>query len=154
MDQIGKVVAVEEDSVKIELERNEACRKCGICHMGRSQHLLLTVPKSVDVQQGQRVVVRMQGSSVVKAGAIVYLIPVAALLAGLAGAYWAALRWDLSGRPELWGVAVGFALFALAFVAIRLLEPVWQRQAHFSPQLVRVAEPYETTEDVCRESYE
>lgn len=154
MDQIGKVVLVEENSVKVELERNEACHKCGICHMGRTQRLLLTVPNTIDAKEGQRVLVRMAGANVVKAGAIVYLIPLAALLAGLAAAYWAAIHFQFSGRPELWGMAVGIALFGLAFFIIRRLEPVWQRKPGYNPQLVRLVEPYEKLEDVCRESHE
>ncbi len=154
MDQTAKVISVQDGKAKLELERHEACKKCGVCHMGNSKTMEFSVINSINARPGQRVVLRMPSSSVIQAGIVVYLLPTAMLLAGLAVGYAAAGHFDLAGRPELWGLGLGVALFALAFVAIRHQEPRWRSQDRFSPRLVRLAEQQENLEMPCGDQHE
>jgi sigma-E factor negative regulatory protein RseC len=149
MDQIGKVIGVDGDEAVIELERNRACEKCGICHLGETNKLLLTANNEIGADIGQRVLVNMEDRSVLKAGMILYLMPLLALLSGFGLVYG---FWDMlgiPGGPDWWAIGIGFVLFALAFVVIRKLEPVWKKNSDYTLSIVRVMEDYEEITDFC-----
>ncbi len=149
MDQTARVTAVKNGWANLELERHEACKKCGVCHMGSSKTLELWVANTIEARPGQRGVLRMSGRSVIQAGLIVYLLPTMLLLTGLAAGYAVAGQLDWPGRPELWGTGLGVASFVWAFVAIRRLEPRWRKDDRFSPRLVRLAREAEHLDQPC-----
>ncbi|MTI94966.1 MAG: SoxR reducing system RseC family protein [Firmicutes bacterium] len=147
MDQVGKVLAVKDDTAEVMLQRNSACEKCGVCHLGRTQDLLLRLPNTVDAEPGQRVLIGMEGVNVVKASLIVYILPVLALVAGFVLIYLFHEPLNLGGSPDLWGAGLGFALFLLTFAVIRTLEPRLRAKAEYNPVIVRVLEDYERTDE-------
>lgn len=149
MDQIGRVIALKDNQAVIELERNSACAKCGVCHMGLSKTMQLEVENSIGADVGKRVLIKMDKGAVLRAGAIVYLLPLLALLLGIGLMYLIDYFYPLSGSPDLWGVGVGFVLFALSFVGIRLGESAWRQNPHYTPTIVRIVEDFEEITDIC-----
>lgn len=149
MDQIGRIIGIDGSEAVIEVERNSACAKCGICHMGETQSLRLVVQNSIGAQVGNRVLIEMDKSSVLKAGTIVYLLPLLAFLTGIALAYGLDTVVDLPGSPDWWGIGAGFVLFALVFVVIRLREPVYKKNPEYVPTIVRIVEDFEEITDIC-----
>jgi positive regulator of sigma E activity len=150
MDQIGRITEVTpEGYAKVYIERNKACEKCGICHMGETQGLQLTVRNIINAQPGNRVLVNLHGADVIAAGAIVYIAPIVALLAGLGGGYFLAVNLSLV-NPDLWGIGLGFLAMALIYIAIRAMEPRFRKSENFRPELVRVVDEFEgLDEDPC-----
>lgn len=149
MDQIGRVKSVQDGTAVIQLERNSACAKCGICHMGETKTMQITVENSIGADVGARVLVNMEKGVVLRAGAIIYLVPLAALLLGVGLMYLLNLYYPLPGSPDWWGIGVGFVLFALSFVGIRLRESVWRQDPHYSPTIVRIVQDFEEITDIC-----
>lgn len=149
MDQIGKIIAVEGENAVIQLERNSACAKCGICHMGETQTIQIAVENNIGAAVGTRVLVKMDRGVVLRAGAIVYLIPLAALLLGVGLMYIINLYFPLPGSPDWWGIGVGFALFALSFVGIRLGEARWRQNPKYTPTIDRIVQDFEDVTDFC-----
>mgnify|MGYP000885547377 CR=1 FL=1 len=145
MDQIARVIAVEGKAAVVEVERNSACAKCGICHMGETKSLQLLAENGIGAEVGKRVLVALDKRSFLKAGFIVYLLPLSALLGGIVLVYWL-------GGTDLRAVATGLGLFALAYLAIRLLEPVWKGNPEFTASIVRIVEDYEEISDYCGHS--
>src|SRR5690554_3917983 len=119
MDQIGRVIAIKDNRAVVELERNSTCAKCGVCHMGMTKTLQLEVENSIGADVGKRVLINMEKGAVLRAGAIVYLIPLLALLLGIGLMYLIHHFYPLPGSPDWWGIGVGFVLFILSFVGIR-----------------------------------
>ncbi|HNY66633.1 MAG TPA: SoxR reducing system RseC family protein [Deltaproteobacteria bacterium] len=83
----GTVQSVSEAGVQVTIERTMACQGCqstNVCHgfVKRRMDLTLPVPP-VPVSVGDTVLVAMDDSSVVKASAMAFLIPLIAILAGL-----------------------------------------------------------------------
>ena len=154
MDQIGKVLGVQGNEAVVELERNRACDKCGVCHMGETNKLQLAVLNEIGAEIGQRVLINVEDRSLLKAGMIVYLIPLLALLSGIGLVYgvWGML--DVPGGPDWYAIGLGFLLFALAFVIIRKLEPRWKKNPKFNLNIVRIVEDYEEITDYCGHSDE
>ena len=102
MDQIGRVVALQGDYAVVEVERNRACAKCGICHMGRTDKMFLEVKNVLGADVGKRVLIEMGKSSVLMAGSIVYLLPLLGLIAGSGWRIWSRLL-PPAGQPRLVG---------------------------------------------------
>lgn len=147
MDQIGRITEVTpEGYAKVFIERNKACEKCGICHMGETQELQLTVPNIINAQPGDRVMVNLHGADVIAAGAIVYIAPIVALLVGLGGGYFLATNLNLV-NPDLWGIGLGFLTMGLTYFVIRAMEPRFRKSDNYQPELVRIVDEFEGLDD-------
>lgn len=149
MDQIGRVVALKGTAAVIQLERNSACEKCGICHMGETKTMQLEVENSIGADVGKRVLIEMDRVNVLKASTIVYIVPLMALLLGVGLMYLIHHYYPLPGSPDWWGIGVGFVFFALSFVGIRLREPVWRKDPNYTPSIVRIVEDSEVITEIC-----
>lgn len=149
MDQIGRVIAIKDKNAVIELERNSACEKCGICHMGETKTLQLEVENTIGADVGKRVLIEMEKSAVLKAGSIVYLTPLVGLLLGTGLMYLVDSFYPLPGSPDWWGIGLGFVFFALVFVGIRMREPVRKSDPEYSYTITRIVEDFEEITDIC-----
>lgn len=149
MDQIGKIIRLEGNEATVELERSSACAKCGICHLGETQTLHIQVENSLGAQEGQRVLIDVGQGAVLKASAILYLIPLLALVGGIGLAYLLDRYAGLPGKADWWGIGLGATLFILAFVFIRLREPALRRNPAYAPRMVRRAGEHEEITDLC-----
>jgi sigma-E factor negative regulatory protein RseC len=149
MNQIGRIISIEGNVATVELERSSACEKCGICHLGETQKLHIEVENSINARDGQRVLIAVQPGSVLKASSILYLFPLLALVGGICLAYF--LNWfvGLPGNVEWWGIGSGMVLFFLAYVIIRLREPVRRKNPSYAPRMIRVADEHEEITDMC-----
>lgn len=78
----GQVVSVEKDRVLVRFTRLSACKGCGGCVAGLKKEALIPVRGSA--QPGDYVAVEMPDAHVVKASLLMYVLPLAGFLAGLA----------------------------------------------------------------------
>ena len=92
----GRVVAVERDGVWIETLRQSACSTCA-GKSGCGQHLFerhrpasrdpslsyIKVASSRELHEGDRVIVGMAESSLLKASFLIYLVPLLLMMAGI-----------------------------------------------------------------------
>lgn len=130
MERMGEVTAVRGDSVEITFCRPADCEKCGACHGSRAQ---MQITVKGEAQVGDFAVVDMPASSVVKASALAYVLPLAGLLLGVAvGSLLFPVQESLAG---VIGGAIGLAV-TLGVVAAtekkRRSDPAW------SPKLLRI----------------
>lgn len=130
MERMGEVTAVRGDSVEITFCRPADCEKCGACHGSRAQ---MQITVKGEAQVGDFAVVDMPASSVVKASALAYVLPLAGLLLGVAvGSLLFPVQESLAGVV---GGAIGLAV-TLSVVAAtekkRRSDPAW------SPKLLRI----------------
>lgn len=130
MERMGEVTAVRGDSVEITFCRPADCEKCGACHGSRAQ---MQITVKGEAQVGDFAVVDMPASSVVKASALAYVLPLGGLLLGVAvGSLLFPVQESLAG---VIGGAIGLAV-TLSVVAAtekkRRSDPAW------SPKLLRI----------------
>lgn len=149
MEQIGRVVDVKDGMATVELERSSACAKCGICYAGETKLIRIDLENSLNAAEGQRVLIAIGEGSVLKASAILYLIPLIALMGGIGLAYLLAKIVPLPGNPDWWGAGVGLGFFVLSFAFIRRGEPARQRDPALIPRMVRIAGEQEEISDGC-----
>ncbi len=146
MEESGRVVAVEDEALWVETIRQSTCGTCsaqkgcgqGLMNKmgdGKRNHIrvLLDGAESSRYQIGEQVTFTVHDNALLKAAALVYLLPLISMLAGMAIA---AELWGSQGLAAigaLSGLAAGFAIVRL-YAAMNASNPRLQ------PRLVRGAE--------------
>src|SRR5690554_2361147 len=125
MKEIGEIIDTTGNHATIRIQRSSYCSKCGACKMGAHEdEMQITVPNRLNGEIGDFVELDLESSKILKASAIVYLIPLACLFLGIALGYW--LGPKLSIGSDIAGAVAGIVLTILAFVVIRTLDPVFR----------------------------
>jgi len=142
MKEKGQIVEITEDGLAVvKINRSSYCSSCGACNMGAHQdEMLLKVPNRLNGKPGDLVELDLEAASILKASAIVYLIPLAALLIGVVLGY--ILAYQVNGNAELFGAVGGILMAVLAFLGIRMMEPTFKRQKKYSPQIVSIIKQF------------
>lgn len=137
MNEYGEIVELKNNEAVIMVRRNSACGKCGACQMGsHADEMLLTIPNLLNGEVGDYVELELASSQVLKASAITYLIPLGALILGVAVGY--IFGPDYGFNPELVGSILGLLFTGLSFFLIRAMEPKFKKGHNFSPQMINI----------------
>jgi len=137
LKETGKVVSVEGRQAVVMIQRSPACEKCGACKFGyRSNEMLVTIPNHLGAKPGDQVELSLDSSQFIKASAVMYLIPLFALVLGVVTGY---MTGDILGiERQLCGAITGIVFTALSFALIRAMEPRLKRSNQFTPQMVSI----------------
>ncbi len=137
MNETGFIVEVKDTMAVIRISRSSACGKCGACQLGCHQdEMLLTIPNQLHGEVGDEVELELSSTQLLKASAITYLIPLAALILGVLGGYM--LAPGLNVNPELLGAGAGIFLTVASFFGIRAMEGLFQRGHSFTPRMINI----------------
>ncbi|MGI6538048.1 MAG: SoxR reducing system RseC family protein [Caldicoprobacterales bacterium] len=137
MKEYGEIIELQGDKTVIKIKRSSACASCKACSIGTcSDEMLITVPNSLNGKAGDYVELQLGSDQVLKASAISYLIPLSALILGVAGGYAFAGKFDWN--PELTGSISGLLLMVLSFFIIRGMEPKFKKENQFTPMMVKI----------------
>ncbi len=124
MERVGLVVAVKDEMATVSLQRHTACEGCGRCaaFIGQQPEHRVEVFNSIRAGIGQRIVVEIDDRQMIKASFLLYLFPLAVLIGGIF--FWLQFSgaFGYTGNQELPAVGIGFALMALTYFLIRLLD--------------------------------
>jgi sigma-E factor negative regulatory protein RseC len=144
----GKVVMIKERGVVekivhqravIKLHRSSGCDTCearGSCHADGEKEMLVEVENELRVKEGDFVELSIPARSVAKMALVVYLGPVAALIAGaFAGD---ALGKSFQLNSPLAPVIGGVALLAASLLALKAYDRFGQSRPEYHPHMTRV----------------
>ena len=126
---VGTVTEITGDKAKVVFKRTKACANCDAClHFG-SDEAAAEIKNTLNAQVGDRVEIAIRSGSMLKAGFILYLIPLAALIAGV---YFGCKINDVAGA--LIGIGAAF----VTLIIIHLFEPKFKRAGRFEPAMLRI----------------
>jgi len=97
LQEKGTVIATDGNRAKVAIVRSDACGSCpskGVCSTGSGNLNVLEVRNPVAAGPGEKVIIDLQPGTLVKATALVYLLPAGAMVAG-ATAGWLKAGTDL-----------------------------------------------------------
>lgn len=117
-EEEGEVIAVEGNQAKIRIRRSQACDSCSTretCGLLGEGETVLTALNTVGASKGQRVRVSLKVEGGVKASFILYLVPLAGLVAGALIGYHS----QVLGDKDISGAVFSLLFVALAFIGIK-----------------------------------
>lgn len=97
------------------------------------------VVNPVGAKPGDRIVLHLETSSLLKAAFLMYVFPVVCMLAGAALGHWFSLRNQVN--PSLGSAGAGFLSLVLAFMLVKLRGDRMARKDGYKPRIVRILRP-------------
>lgn len=142
MRETGTVVAAGGGRAQVQVIPSDACATCGRCLLQvRGQSTIIEAVDRLGSKPGDLVELEIESRHLVKAAAVLYLVPLAlAALGYLAG------RWLAGGAAlaaELGGLAGGVLSFVVSFGLLRRFDGRAQATGSYLPVVVRTVESSE-----------
>jgi len=112
LKETATVVSISAKRAKVAIVRSEACGNCpakSMCSTASGDINVLEVRNPVEARPGQKVIIELRPDALVKATAMVYLLPAAAMVTG-ATAGWLQTGTDLG---SMFGALTGLATASL-----------------------------------------
>ena len=133
----------------VRTTRSSACAGCSsrdACHAeGGGKEMEVEAINTASARVGDRIVLNIKTSSLLKATFLLYVFPILAMIAGaLLGQTVAGMRGaDPSGLSALFG----FLFFGLAFIAIRIVGRFLSKDASYKPEIIKIRSPRPSSAD-------
>jgi len=124
----------------VKTTRSSACAGCSsrdACHAeGGGKEMEVEAINTARARVGDRIVLNIKTSSLLKATFLLYVFPILAMIAGaLLGQTVAGMRGsDPSGLSALFG----FLFFGLAFITIRIVGRFLSKDASYKPEIIKI----------------
>jgi sigma-E factor negative regulatory protein RseC len=94
------------------------------------------VTNPVGAKIGDRILLYVETSSLLKAAFLLYVFPVLCMLIGAALGHWLSLRYQIN--PSLGSAAAGFICLVLSFMLVKMRGDRLARKDNYKPRIVRI----------------
>ena len=125
LEEEGRGTSVDGVYAFVAAQPSSSCEGCsqkGACHvLGGSGEMIIKACNDVGAEVGDRVVVAISSKTFFKASAVIYLLPVAALIVGGILGKSIAPHLNLNIQAEAVSAIFGFTSLVISFIAVRLL---------------------------------
>lgn len=119
MKETGVVHSVERDEALVRIKRHSACMSCKACSAASDGNMLIKAFSGGNVKAGDEVSVEIDSVSVIKAIAMVYILPTIAFLAGIFAGMKAAPVLGIHESKEAFSIVTGTALLGASLLLAR-----------------------------------
>jgi len=134
MRECGRVIEAYGNVAKVEVFRRDECERCKACGFGSRDRIVAVATNTVGAEKGDEVVLELEGTQVVRAAVIVYLIPLVFLLIGLyLGTVFASFI-DRRDMAQILAAVFGFGFLGLSYAGVA----VYSRRPAISQYRARV----------------
>jgi len=128
---------ISPDIVEISLKKKESCHKCRACNDDGAEAVSIEAHNAAGAKAGDCVEIEISTRGVVAASSIVYLLPIAFLLAGYAcGSAWSRFFYD--SNSESLGILCALAFLAASFMVVRYYDRRVRRKGNLRAQVLRI----------------
>lgn len=140
MEQQGYIVdIVDNKTAKLKMQRHSACASCGKCATtSEKKDIIVEVDNTIGAQVGDRVKVNMETVNVLKAAAIVYMLPLLFLLVGTITTYFILDSISYNVNVELFSGMIGLILMLLAFLILKKNDSKFRESREYIPIVTEV----------------
>ncbi|WP_026886080.1 SoxR reducing system RseC family protein [Clostridium beijerinckii] len=130
----GLVIEVVGNSARIKVGRHSDCKNCGACP--GSESLILEANNKIGAKPGQRVILEIKETNVLRAAFIVFILPLIALfigvmLGGIIGQY-------IGVNKFMFQVIGGVVIFALSIVVVKYFDKASAANEKSKPVIIRI----------------
>lgn len=143
MEEQGIIVKTGVGTALIKTQRSTACDGCASkksCHGGGADETetFIEAENTIGAHVGDRVVFSIGAASVIKAGVLIYLVPILSFIAGVVLGQAASTRLFPEQNPDLAAGLLGLIFLILAFLGLKLYNKYLEKNKTFRPQVLRV----------------
>ncbi len=150
MEQYGLVIENKGETALVSLQRHLACESCGRCGIlsgSNKRDITVEALNPIKAEAGRRVTLESDDRQVLFISFMLYLVPLAALVAGIVIFLSIAGKLGLEKNQELLAAAAGLGLMAVVFFLIRL----WDRRIKDDPRYKPVITGLIEEEPACND---
>lgn len=140
MNQRGYVIElVDGTTAKIKMQKHSACAACGKCASSTDKKdIIVEVDNNIGAKVGDYVEVNMDSVNVIKAAAIVYIVPLIALLGGTIISYGIFNFIDIDMNKEVLSGFVGIVLTIISYLLIKSKDRKFRESRNYIPIITKV----------------
>ncbi|MBI5493038.1 MAG: SoxR reducing system RseC family protein [Deltaproteobacteria bacterium] len=142
MEEHGIVVQDKKRTVLIKAQRSTSCDSCAskkTCASGSADsEMLIEAENAVGAKVGDRVVFTIGTASILKAGLLLYLVPILCFIAGVVLGQTVAKNIFPAQNPDLVSGVLGVIFLALAFIGLKVYSSFIEKDKSFRPHVLRV----------------
>ena len=131
MEQTGIVEECVDGMAKVKITRSSACgESCAACGMCPGRETVIEARNACGAAKGDTVLLNMSSGRVLHAAFLAYIVPVILLVLGC-------VIGDYIFKSENMGILSGFALMAVSFIAMHMLDK--RLKSRYSPTIAGIA---------------
>jgi len=141
MEEKGIVVEEKGSTVMIRTDRKSSCDSCAtksLCQGIGESDMLIEAENLVGAHVGDHVVVTVGAASVLKAGVLLYLVPVLSFILGLVLGQTVVAAYFPRQNPDLVSGVLGAVFLLAAFVGLKLYNRTLEKGRTHMPRVLRV----------------
>lgn len=140
MNQRGYVIElVDGTTAKIKMQKHSACAACGKCASSTDKKdIIVEVDNNIGAKVGDYVEVNMDSVNVIKAAAIVYIVPLIALLGGTIVSYGVFNFIDIGMNKEVLSGFIGIVLTIISYLLIKSKDRKFRESRNYIPIITKV----------------
>jgi sigma-E factor negative regulatory protein RseC len=121
------------------MQRHSACASCGKCATtSEKKDIIVEVDNTLGAKVGDKVKVNMETVNVLKAAAIVYIVPLVALLVGTIGTYFILDLLKISIYVETISGAFGLVSMLISFLILKKNDNKFRDSREYIPIVTEV----------------
>jgi sigma-E factor negative regulatory protein RseC len=137
---VFKMGAPEAGTAWVKTTRTNACESCSsrhACHAeGPSQEMEVEALNTARAHVGDRIILNISSTSLLKATFLLYVFPVLAMIAGALLGQTLALRQSMN--VSALSVLFAFLAFGVAFLVIRILGRQLAKNGRYQPEIIKI----------------
>ncbi|CEP49694.1 hypothetical protein GOD95_11985 [Paeniclostridium sordellii] len=140
MNQRGYIIElVDGTTAKIKMQKHSACAACGKCASSTDKKdIIVEVDNNIGAKVGDYVEVNMDSVNVIKAAAIVYIVPLIALLGGTIVSYGILNFIDIGMNKEVLSGFIGIVLTIISYLLIKSKDRKFRESRNYIPIITKV----------------
>lgn len=140
MNQRGYIIElVDGTTAKIKMQKHSACAACGKCASSTDKKdIIVEVDNNIGAKVGDYVEVNMDSVNVIKAAAIVYIVPLIALLGGTIVSYVIFNFIDIGMNKEVLSGFIGIVLTIISYLLIKSKDRKFRESRNYIPIITKV----------------
>ncbi|CEN97159.1 regulator of the sigma(E) factor [[Clostridium] sordellii] len=140
MNQRGYIIElVDGTTAKIKMQKHSACAACGKCASSTDKKdIIVEVDNNIGAKVGDYVEVNMDSVNVIKAAAIVYIVPLIALLGGTIVSYGIFNFIDIGMNKEVLSGFIGIVLTIISYLLIKSKDRKFRESRNYIPIITKV----------------
>jgi len=138
MTEHGLVIDTYEQIAHVKVEKSKNCEGCNACSVGQGRTMVAEVDNPINAKKGDSVLIEVSDKQAIKAGLLVFGLPLAALFFGVFGVSKIAERIGFTNSSGVIGGIIGFVLFALVSVGVYFYSGHSKKNGHHSLKIIKI----------------